>query len=488
MRRLARFTAISGISTVIKTATLLVRTKVFALVLGTAGVGVLSQLLSLESLLSTLATVGIGYGITNLVARRNQKDDGALESGIIIRTGQMLAALLSVLGMLILIIASRSISQLIIGSPRYEALFSILGAMLPVRYVGSVFLAGLQGIKDISAMAVVRTAAAVLGLVVVIPLTIAFGLPGAVWGVAAWHLFALVTSSLLLHKSMPALRSVRLMLIRWAYIPHMLRFGLANVAVVLVNSLTIITLRTRLIHLFDPAANGTYQVAWAMSTQYMTIVSVSLWSYAYPLITESLDNIETLKVEMERILRVGLLLLGPMIYLITSFRDVIIRLLYSQSFSAAVEFIPIQVWGDFLRLILWWYELPLYARGELRKIVAIELGWNALFLASGFAAMPQLAGKGLSLAYSISSALIVLILLVTQSRGMDYRRGGRQRLLVIQVMLLVLVSVVMTGSFVLRFAVSILLAPIWLYWVLSQREKNFLLARVKKFIPGRLFS
>ena len=60
MFELARFTAVTGISFVVNMLLVLLRSKVLALMLAPAGVGLLAQVNSLEALLSAFATAGLG--------------------------------------------------------------------------------------------------------------------------------------------------------------------------------------------------------------------------------------------------------------------------------------------------------------------------------------------------------------------------------------------------------------------------------------------
>ena len=69
MRRLVEAAAASGLASVVATLTGLVRVKLYALLLGVAGVGVISQVQNLHNLLSVVAMMGLGFGIARQVAR-----------------------------------------------------------------------------------------------------------------------------------------------------------------------------------------------------------------------------------------------------------------------------------------------------------------------------------------------------------------------------------------------------------------------------------
>lgn len=464
---------------------LLIRAKVFALLLEPAGVGILSQVSGIEALLSAFATIGLGYGITNLVAKQSGDIAGRPKVWNLVYLGEALAIGFAILSIAFLLLFSSDLSSIITGKRQYALLFSLLGIALPFKFMAAVYSAALQGLKKISSLAQIRAISAVIGLITVITLTYLWGLSGAVIGVGTWSAIAFVTSRYLLTKETRSEVSRPRNIIQTQQIFPILRFGVVNLMIIVVNNLALIAIRTRLIHLLGPSANGYYQVVWAMSSQFLILVSLSLWSYSFPVLTELVGNQDKLTEQMQGILRLGLLLIGPMIYFLTTFRGIVVSVLYSDAFSPSISLIPVQVWGDLLRLLMWWLELPLYARGKLRNVLAIEVLWNFCHLALSFLMLPRFGIIGVSISYSIASILTMAGFLLLSRKSLDYQGASNQTLLFYQVCLLIIVGLIASGNLLSRSIMTVAVIPVWAIWVTSSSEREYILNYIKDVFASR---
>ena len=255
--------------------------------------------------------------------------------------------------------------------------------------------------------------------------------------------------------------------------------------IIAVNNLALIAIRTRLIHLEGPSANGYYQVVWAMSSQFLILVSLSLWSYSFPVLTELVGNQDKLTEQMQKILRLGLLLLGPMIYFLTTFRGMVVGVLYSNAFSPSISLIPVQVWGDLLRLFMWWLELPLYARGKLKTVLAIEVLWNFGHLALSYLLLPRFGILGISISYSIASIISIAVFLLLSRKSLDYQGVSNQAMLFIQVCLLIIAGLIAPGNLLSRSLITVAVIPVWAIWATSNYEREYILKYIKDVLASR---
>ena len=480
MIELARFTAITGISFVINMLLVLVRSKVLALMLEPEGVGILAQVNSLEALLSAFATAGIGYGITHIISRKLKDEDAERGISDTIRTGIILALLGSAALAILLVIISKSLSSILLGSGVYGILFALLALALPFKFLASVNNAGLQGLKAIAPLARVRILTAVLGILCVVPLVYYLGLSGAVVGITSWAAVASLTSWYYLRRERDAHGIISSGRFDSETSAAALRFSLANLIILLLNNLALITIRTQLIHQYGASANGYYQVVWAMSSQYLILVSISLWSYSFPHLTELVGQSALFKLEMKRILRLGLLLIGPMAYVIIVGRNFIVKILYSSAFFPSIELIPIQVWGDLFRLVIWWFELPLMAQGKLRWIVAIEVGRNVTHLLLSSILLPYLGIKGISISYSLTNLVVAAVVLLLLNKHEAYSLGKSNVLLFGRVFILLAVGMVLPTNRLSGSILAIIVLILWTQWVLNRNERVFLVKFARK--------
>jgi len=217
-----------------------------------------------------------------------------------------------------------------------------------------------------------------------------------------------------------------------------------------------------------------------MSSQYLILVSISLWAYSFPHLTELVGHPALFKLEMKRILRLGLLLFGPMAFVIIVGRNFIVELLYSSAFLPSVELIPIQVWGDLFRLVIWWLELPLMAQGKLRWIVAIEAGRSVTHLLLSSILIPHLGSKGISISYTLTNLLVAAAVFLLLYKHEEYSLWASNVLLFGQVFLLLTAGLILPANRLSGSILAMIVLILWTVWVLNKRERVFLVESARK--------
>src|SRR2546427_9866671 len=82
MRRLIQSTALLGIGSAATVVAAILRAKVLACLLGPEGTGLLAQLSTLTAVLVPLATLGLGNGVTSMIAAARAKGDVLLANRV----------------------------------------------------------------------------------------------------------------------------------------------------------------------------------------------------------------------------------------------------------------------------------------------------------------------------------------------------------------------------------------------------------------------
>lgn len=451
------------------------RAKILAVFLGPGGIGLLAQLNSFDTLVSTLVSIGIGYGITNLISRAQGKDAHLASEADIIRTGEWLLLLAYAPISLISIVGSRYLAIALLKEEKLAHLFLILAAGFLFQFFAFFFESIMQGYKAIKEIALARVTSSVLGFVAVVPLAWFLGIDGAVIGIVAWFLFRFLMFYFFGIRSginWLALWSRGKFHIRKAGI--MFKFGSTAFLTNALNALVLLFIRTQIVHHLGSAANGIYQVVWAVSSQYLILVPHSLWAYAYPRITEIVTDEKKVRSELNQTLRLGLLLITPVIFGILSMRDFMIRLLYTPEFLLASKLLLIQIWGDLLRLIVWWMELPLYAAGKLRRVVIIETSGNLGYLVIGSTLLHSLELPGVCIGYTAAGGLAIIVALLGQKRNLQPLCPENRILLIQSAIFLVIGMLIPQKRIAIWGIVVTILVALWAVWVLRKEWRHML--------------
>jgi len=458
---------------------LVLRAKVLAVLLAPEGVGLLSQINTLDGMLSTFASIGMGYGITNLIARPAASDEKNSTADIY-RTGFLLSLIFGSLCSGLLVILAQPLSSLLLGTPKLAVFFYLIAAAYPLKFLTGLFSSTLNGYKEINSLALVRVIVSVLGVIFMVGLVWFYGVTGAVLGITAWAVVALVVNRVYLFRN----EGIRKDLseagrYRKDLAGEIIRFGSVNLAVLVLNYLAVLTLRSQVVHTLGSSANGIYQVVWAMSSQYLLLIPQSLWVYGFPRISEVLDSQETVRLEMGRILRLGLLFLIPAVFLILANREFIITLLYTREFLPAGELFAVQVWGDIFRFVLWWFLVPLYARRKFGWIFLFELVRSLGHLILGFLLLPGMGIYGISAAYAVINTIAVLGAVLFLYKNEDYRDAQKSYSFILWIILLFVSSLFLPQN-VWGLAGSLVVIVSWMLIVLKAEEKKAVLSFLQR--------
>jgi PST family polysaccharide transporter len=295
------------------------------------------------------------------------------------------------------------ISQVLTGSTRYALPVIFILVSLPVYNVAGVLSYVIQGLADIRRLTIANVATAAASLAVLIPATILFGLTGATaavavggvlqtafFGVAVWQVFRSRTWPLsAIHVSRSTARSL-------------LNYG----GVLLIAGIgtwgSLLVVRTVGIHTLGEFQNGIYQVVNGVSGQYMAVFIGWMAAYVFPRVVAEPDKAR-LQTLLNSGLRANLLIMGTGLAGVVALRELVVRLLYSPAFITAAPILPIQVLGDYARVIGWSFGICLFAHGRTRAYLLAMLTQDMLWMVISSASLRTFGTAAIAMGYSLSS-------------------------------------------------------------------------------------
>jgi PST family polysaccharide transporter len=378
----------------------IVTAKLLAITLGPSLTGDLAQILNFSAFLFQIIPLGLTTGVAKLVA---ESPSDRARVGAVAGTSAVLALVSATGCALLLAPFSSQISQVLTGSPAYAFPVFLILLSLPLYNVAGVLSYVLQGLADIRSLTIANVATAAASLIVLVPATIAFKLVGATaavtvasilqfsfFGFMVWRAFknrGWTLSSA--HFSRATSRSL-------------LQYG----GVLLVAGIgawgSLLVVRTIGIHTLGEFQNGIYQVVNGVSAQYMAVFIVWMAAYVFPRVVREKDP-ERTQTMLNSVLRANLLIMGSGMVAAVALRELVVRLLYSPAFLTAAPVLPIQVLGDYGRVIGWSFGIYLFAHGRTRAYLLAMLTQDLLWMAISPMAMRTFGIAALAMGYSLSS-------------------------------------------------------------------------------------
>jgi O-antigen/teichoic acid export membrane protein len=389
--------SLSAVSNLIRA---IITAKLLALVLGPSMTGVLAQILNFSALLFQIIPLGLTTGVAKLVA---DSPSDRMRVGAVVGTSSALALGSATACAVILAPFSDQLSQVLTGSPRYALPVFLILLSLPLSNLAGVLSYTLQGLADIRGLTLANVLTTVGALIVLIPATIAFGLVGATAAVVAASILQFAFFGFAVWRAF-AIRRWRLTVARvsWATAKPLLHYG----GVLLIAGLgawgSLLFVRTIGIHSLGALQNGIYQVVNGISAQYMAVFITWMAAYVFPRVVAEKDRARS-QILLNSVLRANLLIMGSGMVVTIALRELVVRLLYSPAFSAAAPILPIQVLGDYGRVIGWSFGIYLFARGRTVAYLIVMLSQDLLWIAISPAAMQAFGTAAIAMGYSLSS-------------------------------------------------------------------------------------
>ena len=416
LRRFAQSAGVLSLNSLVSFARAVITAKLFAVTLGPSAVGILAQLLNFSAFVSVIIPLGLTTGVAKMVAEKRQAPGDVSR---IVSTASILAVA-SALAMAILLapVAGR-ISETLTGSSRYGVLVLLIVASFPLYNLAGVLSYVLQGLAEVQRLTRANIITAGLSVLLLVPLTIAYGLTGAMAAVLATSFVQAGIFSWMLLSTYAARA--------WKFADVRLDRGIARElltygGVVLVGGIvlwgSVLGVRTLTVRVLGESSNGMYQVVFGLSTQYITMFMTWMSAYVFPRVVSERSR-GTLSQLLNSGLRANLAIMVPILVVVVALRDPLIRIFYSPAFIAAGPLIPFQVLGDYARVIGWSFAVCLFAIGRTRSHLAVvatqSLAW--LVLAALLVPVWGLAAVPISYAMSFLAYPLLGIALVRHWSG-----------------------------------------------------------------------
>ena len=250
-------------------------------------------------------------------------------------------------------------------------------------------------------------------------------------------------------------------------------------------ALATIYVRSQVIHELGLEANGIYQVVYAISLAYMGLVYNAFNAFGLPKVTELLDDPGKIRRVQNDELRLGLLILCPLVLFAMTTRSLWIPILYSQAFLPAVSFLIWQFIADILRMLRLTMNISLIPLDRFRFILVGGLvdwvGWSLL----ATILIPIMGIAALPFSYMLIALLSLIIAYVYHRRSTTYGIYRPNKRLLLKAAGLVLPGLFFAQWGVnpwVKYVLPSILILVMLLWMPSGEEYSQLLAFVKEGI------
>lgn len=327
----------------------LVRGKFVALILGPEGMGVNSIFSTSATTLTQISSLGLNLAIVKETAAA-KSSPAALEviAGVALR----LTAITALAGAMICVFCSSWLSRLSFGTDSYSWQFMLLGIAVALMVAGGSRLSLLQGLHEIKRLSKASLVGSITGLVAGVPLYYFFGLHGIVPAIIILSLSMYLFYTFNLRKSGVALRVGGISLRgRGAIVKKLLGLGLVlvvgDVMLNICNYLLIIFVREE----GGLSTVGLFQASTSVTNQMASVVFAAMAMDYFPRLSAMADDNVAMMQAVNKQTEMITWVLLPISLILVIAAPLVIRLLFSSEFEAAVPLLRLMSIGILLKAL-----------------------------------------------------------------------------------------------------------------------------------------
>ena len=396
-RAILTSTLVMGGSSVASILLGIVRTKVLALLIGPAGVGLAGLYLSTTNLVTAIFGLGIGEsGVRSIAAGAEHGAPAAI--GQTAATVRRASLICGIAGLGFVLVFSRPLSRWTFGSDAHVWDLALLSITVLFGAVSGGQLALVQGMRRIGDLAKINVLGALWGTVLSIPIIYVLGARGVAPFLVAASAAALATSWWYA-RALDGLHSR----IGWRDFGRearpLLRLGFAFMVASLMTMGTAYVLRLLVLHHLGMSATGIYQAAANLSSVYVAVILRAMFTDFYPRLTAAADDPREFAALVNHQITVGALLALPGSLATITLAPLVITAFYSSEFLSAVAILRWQVMGVFLQALSWPMGYMLRAKSHRRLFLVSEAFANASHLGFAWLGLTWAGLSGIGMAF-----------------------------------------------------------------------------------------
>ena len=397
-RQLLRATSIIGGASLANIAISLLRTKVVAILLGPAGVGLIGLFQTVMSTASTVAGMGFSTAGTRQVAEASGANNPAAIAAA--RRSLFWATLaLATMGTVLVWSFRSQIAGELLGDVTLENAVGWLALGVGLGVASGSQGALLNGLRRVGDVARLSVWSSVLSTILGLLAVWTFGEKGVVAFVLSWPLANFLLGHWYVSR-LPRVTSPRTSLpemrAQWSVLTRLgAAFMVGGLAVVL-GQLAVQVLIQRELGLVQL---GQFQAAWTISMTYVGVVLQAMGTDYYPRLSAVIGDSTVANQLVNEQAEVGVLLAGPLFVAMIGFSPWVIEVLYTRQFAGAEAVLRWQVLGDILKVGAAPLIYVVLASGAGRAFMLTQIVTTAVFILLTWLGIPFFGTQASGIAF-----------------------------------------------------------------------------------------
>lgn len=421
----------------------IVKSKFIAILLGPAGVGIIGLYQSGMQLVQNITNMGLASSAVRDVSEAfGLKDYSRINQ--VITTIRRLVWGTGILGMIALAVVSPILSKISFGNYDYTIPFIVLSVTLLLDQICAGQKVILQGLRRLTELAKCSVIGSAFGLLVSVPFYYLLGVNGIVPTLILNSVCALVVSWLY-SRRIPVQRVEQAPKETLKQGRMMLVMGISMSLSGIFSTVASYIIRAYIQYVNGVEEVGLFQAGFIIMTTYVGLVFNAISTDYYPrLAAVNKDNLKCQEIINQQG-EMATLILAPMLSVCLVFMPVILKILYSDDFLKANDYICWASIGMYLRLAAWVISFSFVAKAESKLFMineALACCYYVVFSIVGYY-LGGLRGIGIAFAFQYLVYLIQVYLIARKRYKFRFSDNFIQTYFSLLIALLLCLSIVL---------------------------------------------
>ncbi|MBN2611605.1 MAG: O-antigen translocase [Bacteroidales bacterium] len=381
----------------------IIRVKFVAVLLGTAGVGIIGLLNAPLQLIISITGLGIAFSAVRDISEAHGSGDQSRIARSII-TLRRWAWFTGLLGSIVTVSFAPLLSQWTFGNRDYTWAFVWLSVTLLLQAISKGQSAILQGTRRLKDMAKAGVIGSALGLFTSIPLYYWYGLKGIVPAMIITAVTSLVLSWYFSRKV--NIKKIQLS-IKETFFSGI---GMAQLGIYMTLAGFLGTLSAYILNAFISTRSGVdqvglYNAGWSVVGQYTGIIFTAMATDYFPRLSAVQENNNKVRELVGQQGETALLIMTPLLALLIVTMPLVVRILYTTSFLPIVMFANLTVLGMQFKAMSWAMGYVYLAKGNGKLFLVLEVISGIVILALNLVFYYFFGLNGLGISFILSYLL-----------------------------------------------------------------------------------
>src|SRR5690606_29084527 len=390
----------------IKTITLFVLNKILAVYLGPTGYAALGQFQNFIQMVTTFAGSAINTAVIKYTAEYHEDES---KQRAIWKTAGSIVFVFSLMFAFLILIFQRQLSLYIFHTLEYQTVFVWFAVFLLFFNFNTLFLAILNGKKEILKLVLANIAGSLFALIVTSILAIKLHLYCALIALSIYQSIAFIVTLFLCYRADWFKFSSLFGKIDLEITKKFSSFIWMALVSAICVPLSQILIRAYLSQEFGLAYAGYWEAMIRLSTVYLMLVTTTLGVYYLPRLSE-LKMIDEIKKEVY----LGYKFLFPLAVaggvVIFVLRDWIIKVLFSPSFAPMQSLFFWQMMGDALKIGSWILAYLMLSKAMTKLYISTEIIFTLSLIVLTYVCTQLFGFEGVSMAHLINYGMYWVVI------------------------------------------------------------------------------